>query len=708
MPPDSTRIYSATYSNVPVYEYNVAGNHVMRRRSDDWINATHILKVADFDKPARTRILEREVQKGVHEKVQGGYGKYQGTWVPLHDGRVLAERNGVLDRLRPIFDFVPGDRSPPPAPKHATAASSKPRANRQSVPQRKAPAGRTMRPPPHLTAHQSTAQVNSTDDYTSRLLHAAESETPDNETIISESFDDDDFLPTQSGSRKRKRVLKQEDLLSHVDQQHQLWADELLDFFVLNAENPSLQSPPTPPAAINLDRPIDDKGHTALHWAAAMGDLQVVKDLIQRGAHIDAVANNGDTPLMRAVMFTNNFDKQTMPKLASYLIPTANYTEWFGSTVFHQIVATTSSKSKYVCARYYLDSILTKMSEHYSPGDIEAVLDKQDRNGDTAITIAARNGARKCVRSLLGRNAAVDIANDVGETADELIVRLNQRRRDWRHRQLSSSPFQIDTGVGGPVQQLQLNGDTNRLGLFGAQGNGAGDQWSTRATQYPSDSRATDSWKSESALALSSQIMPLLVSKSEKLANALDEELAEKDIELAEAERVTNLRRDEIETLQKQRQDLDIKLRQSGDDYDEHLEQELEALVKECEGLIEEEQTATLARLIAEEEAGDGGPLPDAVDGNSVNVDCANLDDSTTTPQDQLTTQLHEAQQQRQSLVRQIVQDLSAAGVSDRQAEYKRLITGALNVEEKDVENMLPEIVAELEEWKDNAATVGS
>lgn len=55
----------------------------MRRRSDDWINATHILKVAGFDKPARTRILEREVQKGVHEKVQGGYGKYQGkTRIP--------------------------------------------------------------------------------------------------------------------------------------------------------------------------------------------------------------------------------------------------------------------------------------------------------------------------------------------------------------------------------------------------------------------------------------------------------------------------------------------------------------------------------------------------------------------------------------------------------------------------------------------------
>ena len=98
-PGGSNGIYSATYSGVslstayapiitgpdshgafqvPVFEFNVEGNHVMRRRHDHYINATHILKVAEYDKPARTRILEREVQKGVHEKIQGGYGKYQG------------------------------------------------------------------------------------------------------------------------------------------------------------------------------------------------------------------------------------------------------------------------------------------------------------------------------------------------------------------------------------------------------------------------------------------------------------------------------------------------------------------------------------------------------------------------------------------------------------------------------------------------------
>src|SRR5712691_11953079 len=54
------------------------GVAVMRRRSDSWLNATQILKVAGFEKPQRTRVLEREIQKGEHEKVQGGYGKYQG------------------------------------------------------------------------------------------------------------------------------------------------------------------------------------------------------------------------------------------------------------------------------------------------------------------------------------------------------------------------------------------------------------------------------------------------------------------------------------------------------------------------------------------------------------------------------------------------------------------------------------------------------
>jgi hypothetical protein len=58
----------------------IRGIAVMRRRSDSYVNATQILKVAGIDKGHRTKILEKEILPGKHEIVQGGYGKYQGTW----------------------------------------------------------------------------------------------------------------------------------------------------------------------------------------------------------------------------------------------------------------------------------------------------------------------------------------------------------------------------------------------------------------------------------------------------------------------------------------------------------------------------------------------------------------------------------------------------------------------------------------------------
>lgn len=124
---DNTQIYSATYSNVPVFEFVTLEGPIMRRKLDSWINATHILKIAKFPKAKRTRILEKDVQTGTHEKVQGGYGKYQGTYIPLELGVDIAKNFGVYDTLRPIFEFtyVEGkSETPPPAPKHSHASAS--------------------------------------------------------------------------------------------------------------------------------------------------------------------------------------------------------------------------------------------------------------------------------------------------------------------------------------------------------------------------------------------------------------------------------------------------------------------------------------------------------------------------------------------------------------------------------------------------------
>jgi hypothetical protein len=84
----------------------------MRRRHDDWINATHILKAAGFDKPARTRILEREVQKDVHEKIQGGYGKYQGIFTGMFLCSFGGHANVLLTRYMDPSRARRGPRPP--------------------------------------------------------------------------------------------------------------------------------------------------------------------------------------------------------------------------------------------------------------------------------------------------------------------------------------------------------------------------------------------------------------------------------------------------------------------------------------------------------------------------------------------------------------------------------------------------------------------
>ena len=61
-----------------------------------------------------------------------------GTWVPLDYGRSVAEKYGAFDKLRPLFEFVHHDRdkTPPQAPKHTTAASTKPRLPKAALPRK--------------------------------------------------------------------------------------------------------------------------------------------------------------------------------------------------------------------------------------------------------------------------------------------------------------------------------------------------------------------------------------------------------------------------------------------------------------------------------------------------------------------------------------------------------------------------------------------
>ncbi|KAL4783175.1 hypothetical protein BJX76DRAFT_261633 [Aspergillus varians] len=428
---DFSNVYSATYSSVPVYELKIGTDSIMRRRADDWINATHILKVAGFDKPARTRILEREVQKGLHEKVQGGYGKYQGTWIPLPEGRLVAERNNIIDKIRPIFDYVAGDRSPPPAPKH-TSAASKPRVpkNSKKVVNEEVFAAvkpnRSMGPP---SFHHEQYEINTGFD---------EDESIEQATLESSSMIADEEMMSMSqigpySSRKRKRGINEVAAMSLNEQEHILYGDQLLDYFMTVGDAPEATRvpPPQPPANFQVDRPIDDSRNTALHWACAMGDLEIVKDLLRRGADIRAMSVHEETPLVRAVLFTNNYEKRTFPALLDLLLDTISFRDWFGATLFHHIAQTTKSKGKWKSSRYYCEVALERLRTTFSPEEVDLLLSCQDSNGDAAVLVAARNGVFRLVDLLLSRcPRAGDLVNKRGETASSIMQRAHPLDRD--------------------------------------------------------------------------------------------------------------------------------------------------------------------------------------------------------------------------------------------------------------------------------------
>jgi hypothetical protein len=490
--------------------------------------------------------------------------------------------------------------------------------------------------------------------------------TPDNETVISESMlGDQDMMDASqysAGSRKRKRGSDQ---MSIQDQQHQIWADALLDYFMLLDSEDQFVSPPEPPPGVNLDRAIDEKGHSAMHWAAAMGDVDVVRELIRRGARTDCVSNNLETPLMRAVMFTNNFDKHTMPSMVKVLQSTVVRSDWFGSTVFHHIAATTSSTNKFVCARYYLDCIINKLSETWIPEEVNRLLNAKDKNGDTALHIAARNGARKLIRALLGRSVAMDIVNNKGETADDLI-RVNQHRRmEARQRQASSSPF-------APPPDQRLNGHVPFEN---------GPEPIVPFSLTAPTAREPTQYRSQTASHLMTKVAPTLLEKCEELAMAYETELREKELESSDAERVVKKRQAELEAIRKQTTELlTMHENLNDEEADRAQEEELRMLVEDAESLLEIEQKVELRRLCL------STPQQKVTYGDNL------------TEKMRLSLLLHRAQVERRELVKEVVANLSVAGMSERQGVYKSLISKAIGEREEDVESMLPEILRELEE----------
>jgi len=167
-----------------------------------------------------------------------------------------------------------------------------------------------------------------------------------------------------------------------------------------------------PPHDIEVNCVIDDEGHTALHWATALSRLPILRGLLNHGADIHRLNLRGESALIRAVLFTNNFDMQNFTIILDSLRKTIFTPDMNKRTILHHIALTAGVRGRVQASKYYLKCLLDWLSQHHALN--ATFLNSQDKHGDTALNIAARIGYQYMVESLIKIGADVDIANFAG------------------------------------------------------------------------------------------------------------------------------------------------------------------------------------------------------------------------------------------------------------------------------------------------------
>lgn len=503
------------------------------------------------------------------------------------------------------------------------------------------------------------------DSYTIQLDN---DESLENSSMASGSFMQDEEiyqrLTDNGASRKRKHA----DEVS-IDNNHQLYADSLLDYFIItgsDAPAPEDLVPPQMPEGFQIDRPIDNHNHVALHWAAAMGDLEMVKMFISYGANTQARNIRGETPIIRAVIFTNNYERDTMSKMVRLFQNTLQVHDDFGGTIFHHAAALTLSHVKKKGARYYLDILLNVLSEISSQQDFFRFLNAQDHNGDTALHIVARNNAKKCVRALQARGVASDIPNNQNETVDQI---LHQARRSHRFDFASSSPMQPESTM--------VNGHESHK--------------TPRSAIIPSSSHL----ETQPARSFSDSFATVIPDKSLQVVLALETGLQVKDTDLAEA---TRLLRNRVAERDQVRRETITLLDRSQEEYedsedDDKLAEEESVLVTLNESLLEQLQHKSLHQEVRTEEQ----KLSPSAHHNHGTSHGDMTDEAELEPKLRAALRLAELQAQRRIDAAAVVQAMATAGMSEKGEKYKKLISSTMGISTEEVSAMAPELLEVLE-----------
>ena len=194
-------------------------------------------------------------------------------------------------------------------------------------------------------------------------------------------------------------------------------------------------NPENPNVSVNVI--IDDHGHAPLHWASALSKLSLVRLLLARppeegGANVNAGNFAGETALHRSVLVTNSYEQGSFPRLLKLLGASLDTRDYKRRTILHHIAMVAALRGRSAPARYYLACVLEHISQAQQvrslPSQqqhdseilpmtrqaVQALINAQDDDGETALGIVARIGNASMIRMLLEVGARKDLLNHFG------------------------------------------------------------------------------------------------------------------------------------------------------------------------------------------------------------------------------------------------------------------------------------------------------
>ena len=522
----------------------------MRRRSDGWLNATQILKVAGVDKGKRTKVLEKEILSGEHEKVQGGYGKYQGTWISYRRGREFCRQYAVEDILKPLLDYdVSADGSggqgqETPTKEQAMAANRK-RFYNTNLDSR--PGGgpvsngtffQNISPTTSvaLAAMNKAARLNTPAPRPPSAQRAGSMRQPSQQDVVpgasQQSMVSDGSLnagakydsgystqPNGEPPRKRMRPDSQGaegmappalpldasmQSVTPTEPNESFMYDGAVEMPINSSEPVALPPLPTPSteeqqekmnmildlfaeagrtnyeahdaltqlSGEDLNMPLDASANSALHWAATLAKVPLLKLLIQRGANIWRGNAAGQSALISAVLVNNSWEHSCFPELLDLLGALIEVRDLQGRTILHHIAVSSGIKGRAPSSKYYLEALLeflvrigtqpntsaasggvagvaaaavasmharangevssqdssTAPASQSTKGPVSLVrflshiVNARDKAGNTALNLVARIGNQRIIQQLLEIHADPSLANYKGVCANDFFI----------------------------------------------------------------------------------------------------------------------------------------------------------------------------------------------------------------------------------------------------------------------------------------------